>query len=109
MEIAKNCPSRFPVGKCAVASLAMGMLLCATNASAAEELARSVYSTTMTQQNEQVTGRVVDANGEPLIGVSVVEKGNKSNGSVTDIDGKFSVRVSSKCKYSVKAVLYAYI
>lgn len=40
----------------------------------------------MTQQNEQVTGRVVDANGEPLIGVSVVEKGNKSNGSVTDID-----------------------
>lgn len=57
-----------------MASLAMGMLLCATNASAADELARSVYSTTMTQQNEQVTGRVVDANGEPLIGVSVVEK-----------------------------------
>ena len=49
MEIVKNYPSRFPVGKCAVASLAMGMLLCATNASAADELARSVYSTTMTQ------------------------------------------------------------
>lgn len=106
MEIAKNCPSRFPVGKCAVASLAMGMLLCATNASAADELARSVYSTTMTQQNEQVTGRVVDANGEPLIGVSVVEKGNKSNGSVTDIDGKFSVRVSSKSTLVISYVGY---
>ena len=106
MEIVKNYPSRFPVGKCAVASLAMGMLLCATNASAADELARSVYSTTMTQQNEQVTGRVVDANGEPLIGVSVVEKGNKSNGSVTDIDGKFSVRVSSKSTLVISYVGY---
>lgn len=66
MEIVKTYPPRFPLGKYAVASFAMGMLLCATNALAADELARSVYSTTMTQQNEQVTGRVVDANGEPL-------------------------------------------
>ena len=67
---------------------------CATNATAADELARSVYNVAQTPQNQQITGRVLDAAGEPLIGVSIVEKGNKSNGTVTDIDGNFTLRVS---------------
>lgn len=71
-----------------------GMMLCATNATAADELARSVYNVAQTPQNQQITGRVLDAAGEPLIGVSIVEKGNKSNGTVTDIDGNFTLRVS---------------
>ena len=41
-------------------------------------------------QKQLFTGIVKDALGEPVIGASVVEKGS-SNGSVTDIDGKFSV------------------
>lgn len=69
-------------------------MLCATNATAADELARSVYNVAQTPQNQQITGRVLDAAGEPLIGVSIVEKGNKSNGTVTDIDGNFTLRVS---------------
>lgn len=52
-------------------------MLCATNATAADELARSVYNVAQTPQNQQITGRVLDAAGEPLIGVSIVEKGNK--------------------------------
>jgi TonB-linked SusC/RagA family outer membrane protein len=40
-----------------------------------------------------VTGTVFDATGEPIIGASVVEKG-KATGASTDIDGKFSIRVS---------------
>lgn len=96
MENVKKCPPRLPLTKCMVASFAVGLLLCATNASAADELARSVYSTNLTQQNNQVSGRVVDSNGEPLIGVSVVEKGNKGNGAVTDVDGNFTLRVSPK-------------
>ena len=71
-----------------------GMMLCATNATAADELARSVYNVAQTPQNQQITGRVLDAAGEPLIGVSIVEKGNKSNGTVTDVDGNFTLRVS---------------
>lgn len=71
-----------------------GMMLCATNATAADELARSIYNVAQTPQNQQITGRVLDAAGEPLIGVSIVEKGNKSNGTVTDIDGNFTLRVS---------------
>ena len=40
-----------------------------------------------------ISGEVLDGkNREPLIGVTVVEKGTK-NGVITDIDGKFSMRV----------------
>lgn len=81
-------------------------MLCATSASAADELARSVYNVAQTPQNQQVTGRVLDAAGEPLIGVSVVEKGNKSNGTVTDIDGNFSLRVSKSQTVVVSYVGY---
>ncbi|MBQ6209564.1 MAG: TonB-dependent receptor [Prevotella sp.] len=38
-----------------------------------------------------VTGNVTDANGEPLIGVSVMVKGASYAGAVTDIDGNFSI------------------
>lgn len=41
----------------------------------------------------QIKGTVKDALGEPLIGVSVLVKGT-SNGTVTDLDGKFSLNVS---------------
>lgn len=106
MENVKKCAPSLPFTKSVVASFAVGMLLCATNASAANELARSVYSTNLTQQNNQVTGRVVDSNGEPLIGVSVVEKGNKGNGAVTDVDGNFTLRVSPKSTLLISYVGY---
>lgn len=39
-----------------------------------------------------VTGHVKSTSGDPLIGVNVVEKGT-TNGTVTDMDGNFSLRV----------------
>ena len=39
------------------------------------------------------TGVVVDSNGEPVIGASVTEQGT-TRGTVTDVDGKFSLRAS---------------
>ena len=44
------------------------------------------------QQAKKVTGNVSDAEG-PIIGASVVEKGNPSNGTVTDLDGNFMLNV----------------
>lgn len=44
------------------------------------------------QQDKQVKGKVVDVNDEPMIGVSVLEKGTK-NGVITDIDGNFTFKV----------------
>lgn len=42
-----------------------------------------------------VTGVVEDEHGEPLIGATVQEKGKSANGVATDIDGKFTLSVSS--------------
>ncbi len=41
-------------------------------------------------QQRTVSGTVTDENGEPLIGVTVMEKGTQ-NGTVTDIDGRFQL------------------
>ena len=40
-----------------------------------------------------VRGKVTDNLGEPLIGVTVVQKSNLSNGSVTDLDGNYTVKI----------------
>lgn len=45
-------------------------------------------------QNRALTGTVVDESGIPLIGVNVVQKGT-TNGTVTDIDGNYSIQVPS--------------
>jgi TonB-linked SusC/RagA family outer membrane protein len=42
------------------------------------------------QERLNVSGVVSDQNGDPLVGVSVLEKGT-SNGSVTDMDGKYQI------------------
>ncbi len=46
------------------------------------------------QQTRKITGIVIDSNGEPVIGANVVEKGT-TNGTITDLDGKFSLQVTS--------------
>ncbi|EKU89614.1 SusC/RagA family TonB-linked outer membrane protein [Bacteroides oleiciplenus] len=51
-------------------------------------------STQVVLQQIKVTGVVKDAMG-PVAGASVVEKGNTSNGTITDIDGNFSLSVKS--------------
>ena len=55
-----------------------------------------MFCTTMWAQKVDIKGTVVDANGEALIGASVVVKGNTSNGTVTDFDGNFSLSVPSE-------------
>lgn len=44
------------------------------------------------QDGKTVTGTVVDENGLPVIGANIVEKGT-ANGTITDIDGRFSISV----------------
>lgn len=50
-----------------------------------------------------VTGHVKSTSGDPLIGVNVVEKGT-TNGTVTDMDGNFSLRVEKG-----KTLVFSYI
>ena len=48
------------------------------------------WSVQNVQQKVQITGIVKEANGEPIIGASILEKGT-TNGTVTDLDGNFSL------------------
>ena len=43
---------------------------------------------TVLQQGRTTSGKVIDQNGEPIIGANVVVKGT-SNGVITDVDGNF--------------------
>ena len=55
------------------------------------------FCTTMQAQNGvTVSGTVSDEAGEPLIGASVIVKGNSSLGTVTDFDGNFQLKVPSE-------------
>ena len=53
-------------------------------------LAFMVVCSTAAMAQGKVSGTVVDANGEPVIGASVMVKGT-SNGTVTDLDGRFEM------------------
>ena len=65
-------------------------------------MALFVCSTVAMAQN-QVTGVIRDAQGEPLIGVSVVEAGTQ-NGVVTDINGRYTLNVKRGAKLNVSYV-----
>lgn len=45
---------------------------------------------TVQQDQQQITGRIIDSTGEPLIGVSIIEKGT-TNGTITDWDGNYTL------------------
>lgn len=58
------------------------------------------------QRNIKVSGTVVDSHGEPIIGASVVVKGT-SNGTITDLDGNFSINdVSETSQLTVSYIGY---
>lgn len=54
-------------------------------------------------QTKSIKGVVTDSSGEPLIGVNIVEKGT-SNGTVSDLDGKFFLSVKANSKLSISYV-----
>ena len=45
----------------------------------------------VSQQKKSISGTVTDEKGEPIIGANIVEKGT-TNGTITDIDGKYTLR-----------------
>lgn len=55
---------------------------------------QNVVSSEGTQQSREITGKVTDTNGDPIIGASVLAKGT-SNGTVTDINGEFSINAET--------------
>ena len=56
------------------------------------------------QQTVQLTGVVLDIQGFPLVGVNIME--NATNGTITDIDGKFSIKVTPQSVLHVSYIGY---
>ena len=52
----------------------------------------------------QANGTVVDSQNEPIIGATIVEKGNTSNATISDIDGNFTLKVAAGKKIVVSYV-----
>lgn len=57
---------------------------------------------------DKITGRVIDVNGSGLPGAVIQEKNVSSNGSVTDVNGNFSIKVQDASKSSLEISLVGY-
>jgi len=58
----------------------------------------------MATKAQSILGTVIDDLGEPVIGASVVEKGNPQNGTITNVDGQFRLNVNTG-----KTIVISYI
>ncbi len=57
------------------------------------------------QQQKVVKGKVLDSSGTPVIGANIVEKGT-TNGTISDMDGNFSLNVGNKAILIVSYIGY---
>ena len=57
-------------------------------------------------QKVNIKGNVVDVHGEAIIGATILEKGNPSNGTITDYDGNFSLAVASDAVLQISYIGY---
>ena len=86
------------LNKKATAALALSLSVSMTTQGAttppvSPSQAKAIANSLQSQPNHgkfKITGNVADNNGEPIIGASVIVNGTK-NGTVTDIDGNFSI------------------
>ena len=54
---------------------------------------------------EKITGVVTDGKGEPVPGANVIQKGT-TNGTISDIDGKFSLEVPDNATLVISFIGY---
>ncbi|MGM9704961.1 MAG: SusC/RagA family TonB-linked outer membrane protein [Prevotella sp.] len=64
-----------------------------------------LMSITAFAQNQQYTGTVVDSEGEPVMGASIMQKGAQ-NGAITNLDGQFTISVAPGTKLIVSYLGY---
>ncbi len=67
----------------------------------------SLLSVGVFAQKQTVTGKVLDSSNEPLIGATVKEVGNATNGTMTNFDGNFTLSVKSGASLEISYVGYS--
>jgi len=78
--------------------------LCGLQVPDSVAVAPAAIPSMLQQQVRTITGRVLDKAGEPIIGVTIVDKNNAGNGTITDSDGNFTIKVGGK-----STLLFSYI
>lgn len=103
MKQKNNLPFRVSIG----IRLLMLLLPLSLSAAATGILPESVETEDeWTTDSLTVDGIVTDLNGETIIGATVIEKGRPENGVVTDIDGKFLLKVPPKSVLVISYIGY---
>lgn len=90
-------------GKTVVLALGLVLGLCPVSQVWAEPSVNE--SQIVAQAQKKVKGQVVDATGEPLIGVNVSLVG-QTGGTITDIDGNYSINVSAGAQLKFSYIGY---
>ncbi|MDD4606254.1 MAG: SusC/RagA family TonB-linked outer membrane protein, partial [Dysgonamonadaceae bacterium] len=70
------------------------------------EVENNAAQTLASQQKVTIKGRVVDAEGVPIIGANIVEMGPVSNGTITDNDGNFTLNVLRNATIKISYIGY---
>lgn len=70
-----------------------------------EDKDENVVTITVQQQRKQIIGKVTDDSGIPIIGANIVELGT-TNGTVTDVDGNFSLETDNEAIIHVTYIGY---
>ncbi|MDR0972664.1 MAG: TonB-dependent receptor [Prevotellaceae bacterium] len=80
----------------------IGLFLCATPV----DLSAAAAPMDVQQQTTRITGTVSDAAGELLIGATVRERGNATSGTVTNLDGEYTLNVRAGATIEVSFIGY---
>ena len=69
-------------------------------------LALMVSMASFAQDFTGILGTVIDENGDPVIGATVVEKAQPQNATITNIDGQFAIKVAEGTSLVISYVGY---
>jgi TonB-linked SusC/RagA family outer membrane protein len=68
-------------------------------------IASALMANAQQQQKKQITGKITDEKGEPIIGANILEQ-NTTNGTITDTDGNFSLIVAEDATIRISYIGY---
>ena len=80
----------------------LALAVCTTNLMAAEAWSES----TEIQKSVKISGTVKDSAGEPILGATVIQADNQSNGMTTDVNGNFTLTVPEGASVAVSYIGY---
>ena len=101
-----NLKTRVDLSKKMILGASLAFLATGT-VGAVETMTPSIHSEIVSSvlQEKVLTGQIVDVNGEPIIGANVLVKGT-TYGTITDLDGKFTLNVPETCTIQVSFIGY---